>query len=186
MAFDLLPHEVRVDSSPCLRSTFALLRLSKGPIILQMLSKILRVLPPSERLDSALTCRTFADTLTDSPLLDDIWLVINGLQVEKIVPAIIASRRQYRNIRIIGGMYCTAKRPRGSLGRLFSTLGLRVPADLSGDTMSIFTDLGEHVRKLAIIECKFKSDVFYSILRLCPKLQSLELIGERESFPSLP
>lgn len=72
--------------------------------LLQVLENILGFLHPIDRLDSALTCRTWAEAVSSAPLLEDIWLVIRGPAMEMISSAVIESQRRYRNLRVVRGI----------------------------------------------------------------------------------
>ena len=76
----------------------------------QVLHQIFLHLDPSERLETALTCRKWADLVSHGALLEDTWLKIYGSDMDKAADILIRSRRQYRNLWIFGGTYSDSDR----------------------------------------------------------------------------
>lgn len=70
---------------------------------LQVLTKVLSYLPPSDRLNSALTCTKWAQVVAAPELLEDILLSLRGPRLEAIETLVIENDRHYKNVRFSKG-----------------------------------------------------------------------------------
>ena len=74
-------------------------RLNEAPIF-QLLSKVLLLLRPKDRLSIALTCRRWAEVTSASYMLEDVRLRIKDSQLKCAGNILLKSRRHYQFLEI--------------------------------------------------------------------------------------
>lgn len=67
----------------------------------QIISQILLHQRPTDRLVSSLTCRSWAEASSHSQLWDDIWCKFTSADMETVIPVLMKSTRQYRDLRTV-------------------------------------------------------------------------------------
>lgn len=69
-----------------------------------MLVHVLSHLPPSDRLESALVCKRWAQAVCTSTLLKDVRLFIEGgAAMEAAKTVVMRSQREHRNLKLSDG-----------------------------------------------------------------------------------
>ncbi|XP_003743121.1 F-box/LRR-repeat protein 7 [Galendromus occidentalis] len=117
---------------------------------LELLELIFLKLPTADRLSCARACRQWAQVLCSSALLMDVRFVVRGPCSKARTTILMGSNREYSNFRI-------------------------VRANLNTFNRSLWTKIGGNIRDLHLIRCEWSIRSLASILRQCPKLESLTL-----------
>ena len=71
----------------------------------QMLALVLLHLPTSDRLNSALTCRRWAEVMSSYDIFKDIRLDIAGFEMNAAVSVLSKSTRRHRRLLLHNGIY---------------------------------------------------------------------------------
>ena len=71
----------------------------------QVLALILLHIRPSDRLNSALTCRRWAKVMSSSDMLKDIRLDLAGREMDAAASLLSKSTRQHRSLLLFNGIY---------------------------------------------------------------------------------
>ena len=71
----------------------------------QVLALIFLHLRPSDRLNSALTCRRWAKVMSSSDMLEDIRLDITGFEMDAAASLLSKSSRRHRSLLLHNGIY---------------------------------------------------------------------------------
>ena len=71
----------------------------------QMLALVLLHLRPWDRLNSALTCRRWAEVTSNSEMLKDIRLNIAGFEMNAAASVLSKSTRRHRSLLLHNGIY---------------------------------------------------------------------------------
>ncbi|XP_003737648.1 uncharacterized protein LOC100900803 [Galendromus occidentalis] len=114
----------------------------------EILTGMLLVMEPSERLGKARVCRRMARLVSSYRLLEDVRLVIRGKNMAKVTSVVLRNRRSYSNLAFL-------------------------KADLDECDFEFWERFGRNLRDLQLIKCTWSTQIFYSIIRQCPNLQSL-------------
>lgn len=149
----------------------------------QLTEQVLLRMHPIDRLNGALTSRTWAELVSTSRLLEDVRLFIRHGTMNAVIPTLKKTQRKYGYLKITNGEGIS----NGGLGEVGSHLpvpwaekSLLFPVEELRFDSEFWAEVGKDLLDLELIWDLPDNPLLYFIIQFCPKMESVRVAGASE------